>query len=380
MIWSVVVAATSLRAALRRRPAWREKNGWLDAALMIRPCAGLETSLLESLESTAAARSSFPVAVRFAIAISTDAAGSVAETACETLRRSNIDAKVVVTNAVGPNRKADQLARTLSMEAGGETVVIIADSDVDLRGVSLDELVAPLSDPRVAAVWAPPFEPAPLTLADCASAAVLDSSLHSFTVLSSLDGHGMVGKLMAARLSAVRAVGGFESLVHCLGEDMSLAARLRSRGHEVAVASVLAPSLARGRCMTQVVMRYARWVSVIRGQRRGLLLAYPCLFFATPIVVTLSMVSAAGSRGLSVASVLLVGISRVGVALLARSRVRVDRTQRPSLLTDIFLADALLFVAFLVAIWSPRLEWRGARLRIDSNGTLREDDAYLEGA
>jgi ceramide glucosyltransferase len=284
----------------------------------------------------------------------------------------NVEARVIATRAIGPNRKADQLARALSAEGTSESVVIIADSDVDLRNLSLDALLAPLANPNVAAAWAAPCEPAPHTLADRASSAVLDSSLHSFPLLASIDPHGMVGKLVAIRPHALRSIGGFDGLVNFLGEDMEMARRLRAAGFEVVRANVLAPSLAHGRTWRQVVGRYARWMSVVRGQRTALLLAYPGLFFATLPIASLALAVARFDRVAGLVPMALAVSARLFAALVARSRTgHVDRGT--SLVADVVLADGLLLVAFVTALVSRTFEWRGIGLRLGPRGQLEEN-------
>jgi len=367
--WSAGLASTTTWAAIRSSSPRPMRPTGARATIVVRPCAGDEPSLLRTLGSTEDAKAP-PRIVRFAVAAADDPAAPVAQLACERLRAAGIDAQTVVTGAVGPNRKADQLARTLAREGSTGPVVIVADSDVDLAGVSLDDLLGVLSDARVGAAWAPPVEIAPTTLADRASAAILDGSLHAFAVLGALDPDGVVGKLLAVRRSALDEVGGFGALVGHLGEDMELGRRLRAAGWLTRMAPLTAPSRAQGRSWAQVIGRYKRWITVIRTQRPQLLLAYPALIAATPLVASLALLTVAvgGRHALAAASV--AGGSRLFAACLARFRS--GRPLRPlSLPIDIALADGLLLVAFAGALVSGRTVWRGVELRSDPRtGTL----------
>jgi ceramide glucosyltransferase len=365
--WSSVLASTAAWAAIRtgRRSRGAASSG--PRALLIRPCAGDEPALLHALTSTEGVVRSSPLAVRFAVASADDGAAATCEAATARLRAAGFDVETVMTGAVGPNRKADQLSRTIAREVCLPPVVIVADSDVDLDGVRLDDLMAPLSDPGVAAVWAAPVEVDPVTISDRASAAVLSASLHAFTVLSALDRGGMVGKLVAVRCDALNEVGGFGDLVAHLGEDMELARRLRAAGWRTVLAPMTARSLARGRSWNAVVERYARWISVIRGQRPHLLLTYPGVIFATPLVLALC-IGGAASGGTVVASAAGLAVaSRVAIGWLARARS--GMTIRPrSLPLDMFLADALLAAAFVRALGSRRTVWRGVGLHLGKRG------------
>ena len=372
MAWSAAVASTVLWAGIRSGGDRSGKGPSVDGALVLRPCAGAEGSLARALESTNAAVRSFPIRVRFALATSGDAAIADATRAADALNAAGTDARVVVSGATAPNRKADQLARALANELDTPSIVIVADSDVDLSGVSLDALVRPLDDPRVAAAWAAPVEVAPATLGDRASAAVLDASLHSFPLLAALDKNGMVGKLFVVRRVALEQVGGFAAMVEHLGEDMELARRLRAAGWRTELANVVAPSLASGRSWSDAAGRYARWIAVIRAQRPHLLVTYPALLVPTAPLVLASLSAVALGGALGWAACGLAIVARIGAACLARSR-----TARPlrasSLVIDAALADALVLHAFVRALGSRRTVWRGVELRRGPSGRFREE-------
>jgi ceramide glucosyltransferase len=333
MAWSAAVASTVLWATIRAgddrsRDDRLRTHPLVDGALLVRPCAGAEASLGRALGSTSAAVRSFPIRVRFALASREDAALAEAARAADRLNAEGTDASVVVSGAIAPNRKADQLARTLANELDPPSIVIVADSDVDLSGVSLDALVRPLDDPRVAAAWAAPVEVAPTTIGDRASAAVLDASLHSFGLLAALDRNGMVGKLFAVRRDALEHVGGFGAMVEHLGEDMELARRLRAAGWRDSLAKTSAPRVVPRAARTDRsapprvalrcrVRRRARMgglrVGPTRADRRGVYGALAC-GTSTPRFV-------AGSRRCALGRSL---VARVR----SRARITADRVAR----------------------------------------------------
>jgi ceramide glucosyltransferase len=201
------------------------------------------------------------------------------------------------------------------------------------------------------------------TWGDRASQALLGASLHAFPLLSRIDRHGMVGKLVALRRASLEAVGGFASLARVLGEDMELGCRLAGRGEKVVVAGATARSLAAGRSLGAVVARYARWVAVVRGQRPLLLPSYPLLFASAPIVAALAL--GAGAPAIAGAALgLRVALARAAQAACGR------RGSLPSALAEALLADTLLLAAFVRAVGSREVEWRGERLRVLRGGIL----------
>lgn len=375
--WALVAGSVQVEAVRRflcrrRCPEALTARAAAARVLLVRPCAGHDPWLAEALTSLTAARRSFPIACRLAVADADDAAYPVALAAADALAAAGIDVKVSLTAPRAPNRKAAQLAAVVADEARSFDVVMVADGDVDLAGVDLDALVAPLlARPELGAVWAPPVEVGrERTLGDRASAALLGASLHAFPLLAQLDGGGLVGKLFAVRADALAAAGGFGALTAHLGEDMELARRLRAGGRRVEAAPVVARSLSSGRTWAQAAERFGRWITVIRAQRPALLPSYPLLFVATVPILALAAAAApafpAHAAAVAAAAVAL----RLSVALTAGAAAG-RRAPLLRLAVDALLADALLAAAFARALRSRRVVWRDVPLTIGRGGLLR---------
>lgn len=383
-LWGYAVAATSVYGAARA--AWQRRRLAVAVprpgarVLVVRPCAGLEPGLERALLSLRLAHSTARIACRFAVEGPSDPAASVATSAAASLREAGIDAAVVLTAASAPNHKAAQIAAVIAREPRSFDALLIADSDVDLEGFDLDLLVGPLLGREAVetgamapgAVWAPPVEAGPLFASgDRASRAILAGSLHAFTLLGALDSRGLVGKLCAVRRDALEAVGGFGAMERVLGEDMELCLRLRANGHAVLVAPTVARSLKTGRTWQSAVERYARWLTVIRTQRPHLLASYPLLFVSAPLLLTASLLLAPFSPSLALATVAITGFGRIVSALAARKLAGLSFSLRETM-TDIVLSDALLAHAFVRAIATRTVTWRGRTLTIDRGGLLCE--------
>jgi ceramide glucosyltransferase len=380
LVWSAVVASVSLEAI--RRAAMRARRARAPCAplnlsprrvLVVRPCAGSEPRLSANLGSLSLARRSFAVRCRIAVADASDTALPAATQAAEALAAEGMDAKVVLTGALGPNRKVSQIQGALTAAAEPFDVLLVADSDVDLTDTHLDALVARLDETSPTdAVWAPPAElGVPETFADRASIAVLGASLHAFPLLAGLDRGGLVGKLFAVKQTALAGIGGIEVLAAHLGEDMELARRIKARGGGIEVAPLVARSMLAGRSWDQVVARFARWLMVIRAQRPALLPSYPLLFFATPLILASAAITARGAPRLAMAAALLAVGSRIGVAVAAAWAAGRPRSLRRAVIEAV-LADALLAVAFVRALTGRRVVWRDNVIIIDRSGRARE--------
>ena len=153
---------------------------------------------------------------------------------------------------------------------------------------------------------------------------------------------------------------------------MELARRLRAAGYRVALAPVVARSLAQGRTWATVIERYARWITVIRAQRPHLLATYPALLVAAPLIVALSCVAAVVDGPHVLGAGLLTIMARLVVAWRARL-LGGRRLPTREIVHDALVSDVVILAAFARAMASRRTVWRGVVLRPASAGTFVEE-------
>jgi len=343
-----------------------------ERVLIVRPCAGLEPRLLDNLLSLQNASFSFTPVVRLSVSRPEDPAAAVARQAAAALRGAGIEAQFVISPAFGRNHKTSQLAACI--DPATEVVALNFDSDVDLTGVDLDQLVAPVQTGQAAAGWLMPVERVAASsaeLGDRASAAVLGASLHAFVLLARLDKAGFVGKAFAVSTRHLRAVGGFASLVNVLGEDLELARRLQAIGARVHACPQVVVSTASGRSFAMVRSRFARWIMVVRMQRPLRLLGYPLMFLSTVPLCLLGGVVALADPG--------VGVGFIAMALGLRFVVSVVAARRAQMpggvgrrMVDMVLGEFLLWSAFIHVLGPARVRWRGRVLAVRRGGQLVE--------
>lgn len=347
--------------------------------LIMRPCAGVDHDLLANLLSVAQVDSRTQWRVVMTVDDPADLARPVILEAIAKLRAMGVDAHTFIPPQTGPNRKASMLAAIMASEQGREAEVLInVDSNVDLRGYDLDGLIAPLLGPRrgegrVGASWAPWSERRTQAgVGPRASEAVLGGSLAAFPLLCGIDPGGLVGKLWAVRREALDAVGDFDELTHYLGEDFEMARRLRAAGWSIAVAPVLARARGGDPPFRAVVGRFARWMLVVRGQRPLLLATYPLLFFATPLILALAAVGALAQPTLAGLAVALAVFARASITISARRWSGRGEGLAGALawIRDALLSDLVLALAWVRALSSRTIDWRGHLLRVDREGRL----------
>ncbi len=346
------VTALLLRARHARRALPRAAPS--RSTLMLRPLAGAEPGLAERLERTAGLEH-----VVFCVESASDPAHVDAARAAAILCARGVQARVLLTGAEGPNHKVDQLARALAQVDGSYELLVVCDSDVILDDLDLPAALAAFADPTLGVLWfAPVPSAAALSAGDRAMHAVLAGSLHAFPLLAHIDRGGLVGKAMVIRHDTLRAVGGFESLRHHLGEDMELGLRVRATGARVELSRQIVRTAPRAVEVSAAIDRFARWMAVIKSQRTALLWSYPLLFAATtPALVLVA--------SLHVWWLWIPFLELLAARTLVWWTARRSAGHRPALYTlpsDIVLADLLLWAAFVRVLVARSLHWRGRRI------------------
>jgi hypothetical protein len=357
--WATVWIAFACLVIARSRPPLRSTRSSNLSVLVVRPCSGDEPRLHANLVSVADAARRLGASVRIVMTVAheADPAFPVALRAAEVLRTKGLFASAVVAATDAANQKAGQLAAVV--DGDDASIVIAADSDVDLHDTDLGEVVGAL-ERGAAASWCAPVEISPSSLADRVSAAILAGSLQAFVLLRRVDEAGLVGKLFALRMDALRDIGGFAGLTDRLGEDVELARRIRRTGGAIVAARAVAKSTASGRSLRAVVGRYVRWLVTVRAQRPLRFASYPMLIGAAPLVMVVAILHGLPTIAMGVA------IVRIAVAVTARRFAGLPLDP----VFDVLIADGVLLLAWFRAVVARRVVWRERELLLRQGGRI----------
>ena len=340
--------------------------------LLVRPCAGLEPQLEEALRSVRELR--FQGALDLVMVVSDDAdpALTVLNKLAPELRQPGRNVTVEVHPPRGPNRKASLFAAVCDKRLDHYDLIISADSNVDLSQLDLDKVLAPMfAKPKLGALWLPSYERVTSAQVGArASAAVLGSSLHAFSLLAGIDSAGLVGKFFVLRAASIKDIAGLDQFVDFLGEDAALSRLLRNAAWQVAPSAQVVPAYASGAEVTTAVARFARWMTVIRAQRPWLLLSYPIFFFPSFGLVALALIGLPAQPLVSGASLVLVVLGRFVVATAARHFFALPIQPWQAFKSELW-AEWILLRSFGRALRSRQVLWRGQALRIRADGRLQ---------
>ncbi len=284
-------------------------------------------------------------------------------------RHPDVDARLVVCpERPGLNNKACTLARLEQLAR--HDVVVVSDADVLARPGLLMSAAAPLMSPGVGLVNCLYRNPEPMRGVRGLEALSLNVDFWSQVLQSrSLAKQDFaLGAVMALRRSDLLAVGGFRGLVDQLADDFHLGRRIRGRGLEIELATMVADCIEAPARAAEVWQHQVRWARTIRACR-------PVPFFLS----ILSNGSAWALGSLACATYLRVSpwpwcallALRVWVAGSLHRRM-CPEVRLGASIARIWIKDLASAVVWAAAFLGNTVEWRGRRFRVQPGGTLAE--------
>ncbi len=353
-----LVCAVASRAMMR---AGRD-SGARPRVVLLRPAEALTAALATRLEQDAFAYSG---ELRRVACV---ARGGAAPAGVQVALSGLSDDAVV--NRKAAHLQAGYLAARDAIDDA--TVVVHADSDVALLPGDLDALVGSLvagDEPCLA--FAPPAPSGGTRFAQALAQSVVSLSPQSFAVIAALAGvtrgaPAIAGKLVAMPAPLLRAVGGYECMMHSIGDDVALVEAAARAGARDVMSPRAAVTIDDSRTPGSVAAQLARWLRVVGSHRPQLLLTYP--LFIAPLAVAVLLTTLARSPVAWLSLSALVASRALLSIVLARGPYR-GRVRWASVLLAP-LGDALLIRAALLALTAGRIEWSGRRYRVGSGGRI----------
>jgi ceramide glucosyltransferase len=173
------------------------------------------------------------------------------------------------------------------------------------------------------------------------------------------------GSTIALTKDVLGEIGGLSRFSEFLADDHEIGRAVRSRGYRVALPAMTVTHWCSERSATDLLRHELRWARTIR-------VVNPIGFAASIITYGMPL----GLLGCLLAGFTTGPVGAFGFALAARFAlaVRINAffgTRDPIWLVP--LRDLLSFVVFFGALFTTRVEWRGARFRVSSAGALAQD-------
>ncbi|HWG78158.1 MAG TPA: bacteriohopanetetrol glucosamine biosynthesis glycosyltransferase HpnI [Stellaceae bacterium] len=242
-------------------------------------------------------------------------------------------------------------------------VIVIADSDMQVRPDYLADVTAPLADPATGLVTC---------LYRGVSAGGLWSQLaclninHGFLpqalVAAALgERNGCFGATIALRRDTLDAVGGLAAIAHSLADDHALGAAVRRLGQRVVLSPHVVDNVVAEPSLGALFRHELRWSRTIRAIAPA---GFAGSILTQPVVLALLALAAAPRPALAVLALALV--CRSAMVRMVDGALRLPATP----LWLVPLRDLLSFAVFIASFLSRTVAWRDRTFRIGRDGQL----------
>jgi ceramide glucosyltransferase len=372
----------TLRFPLHRRVA---PPALSPGVTLLKPVKGCDETTADSLQSWFDQNYTGPVQILFGVHSAADPAGKIISDLIQ--KNPARDARLVICDeSLGTNGKVSTLIQ-LERLAKHE-LILVSDADVRVPGDFLANIVAPFAPPDGEKAIMPSPDRTkkeiglvscfyrlanPTTLAMRWEAVAINADFWSQVLqaasLGPLD--FALGAAVLVRRQALAEIGGFKSLANYLADDYQLGHRLAEKGHRLALCPVVVECWNAPMNWHDVWRHQLRWARTIRVCQPlpyffsilSNATIWPLLWLMIALILPLSLCS-------SLAAVVCLLI-RICFAQNLQCRF----TPEKDLVSPFWLVpvkDLLQVALWLSAFLGNRVEWRGQRMKLRSDGTMTE--------
>lgn len=332
-----------------------------DAVTLLKPLHGAEPELAANLATFLAQDHAGPVQMVCGVNASDDAALPVARAVAAAHPQADV-ALSPGPRAPGANGKVGNLVAM--MREARHRVLVLSDSDIAVRPDYLSRVLGTLAQPGVGAVSCLYLGRGDAGVWSRVGAAALSYATMPNMVLALHFGLSQpcMGSTIALRRETLNAIGGFERFVDVLADDYAIGMAVAEQGLAVVVPPMLVVHACEEPDFAALWRHHLRWMATLRSivgvQHLGTIVTHglPLALLVTPFMPL---------PGLALAAVTL--------ALRATIKAHVDRIAGHATgpLHHLVLADILGFFIFLASLTARTIDWRGHRLTMAGNGTIR---------
>ena len=273
------------------------------------------------------------------------------------------DIRLIVTSTKLPNGKVGVLA-DLAAQAR-HPLLLINDSDIRVAPDYLRQVTAVLRQPEtglVTCLYRAQSTAWPGRWEALGVATEFVPSVLVARMLGSLE--FALGSTMLLRAGDLRRIGGFAAIGDYLADDYQLGRRIRGAGLRVEFASPIVETYLSGETWGEVWRHQLRWSRTIRASRPGGYFGYLVTHATFWSVVAIA--AGAWPAGLSALAVRMIG----GICVSGRVLRDSSALRRAWLIP---LRDLWGFAIWVCGLSGNTVEWRGACIRISSDGKILSD-------
>ena len=361
-IFAVIAGALALRF-VRRQGRADDPSQPQPSITILKPLCGQEPDLLARLLGFAHQCYPGPMQIVFGSQHRADPAMDTVKR-LEALRPDLAIDVAVEPRAFGTNRKVNNLINMAPL--GGNDVVVLSDSDIEVGPTYLADVVAELQKPGVGAVTCLYHGIAGEGLWSRLSAMSINSYFLPNVVVGRCLGFAQpcFGATIALRRETLEEIGGFEAFADCLADDYEMGVALRKAGYEVAIPPFSVGHVCFERTARELLrhqMRQSRTIRTIDP------VGYAAAIVSHPFALALIGSMLGSPLGLLVAAIAVV--CRTVQTIAVERAFALER--QPYWLIP--FRDVIAFTTFVSGFFGTTVSWRGSRYRVSSDGSVVQE-------
>jgi ceramide glucosyltransferase len=330
---------------------------------ILKPLHGDEPGLFGRLMSFCTQDYAAPVQIVFGVQNENDPAIEVVRKLQAALPNAAIDLKID-PRILGTNRKMSNVVNMITLAR--HPVIVLVDSDIDVRRDYLNSVVAELQKPGVG-------------LVTCFYHGLADGRVVPELARLALDTHFLPNAVTAVRLGLTKAcfgstialrletldrIGGFQAFANCLADDNAIGEAVRATGQEIAIPAFTVGHAFRHDSLSAILLDDLRCSRTIRCidplGHLGSVITHPL-----PLAILATALGAEGGPIL----IALALIFRIALCLCVERAFGTPR-HRYWLIP---LRDLMSFGVYLASFFGSGVAWRGYRYRVLANGRMIEE-------
>jgi ceramide glucosyltransferase len=356
LLGAAIYSILSMLAAWRYRSTRPAELRATEPISILKPLAGLDAGLEPNLRTFF--EQDYPAfEILFAVRDADDPAVGV----IEKLQReyAHVESRLIVTGEPPyPNAKVFSLDRMLR-EAAHE-LIVMSDSDIRVEPDMLRVIAAEFQDPRLGIATCPyRAVPQNAVWSRLEATGMNTEFLAGVLVARMIEGmHFAIGPTIAARRTALAAIGGFNRLKDYLAEDFVMGKLASEAGFRVILSSCVIEHYIGGRDWRDVAAHRLRWV---RSTRRSRPLGYVGQLFTMTLPLALLVCAAAPEWWPGAMAAVALRLASAYVVSRTVARARIHWLLLP-------VEDVVAFLFWISGFFGSTIEWRGRRYRVHADG------------
>lgn len=350
----VLLSAAAVLFFCRRRRDRVEAPAEWPAVSILKPIFGLEKNLAQNLRS--ACTQDYPC---YQVVLSVQRLDDPALPLLRKVEQEFGRERVTVVAAESEpvlNGKIQNLR--IALPAARHDVLVISDSDVELRSDYLKTIVAPLQDPGIGYVCTPYRATHAERWFERLELLTLNADFVTNVIFASVTGASgfCLGASTALRRATLEAIGGFEALADYLVEDFEMGRRIRARGLKGVLIPYFVDTIVDLQNAGGWWRHHLYWDQNTRAARPGGFFA-SVVTRAVPFALLFAVLRLFDGLGLTILAVALA--TRLLTAAAALSRYGIDDPVGRRSLYLLPARDVAGLVSWFVALSKRTFVWRG---------------------